>query len=176
MNERRIIDNKVLLGEVCQMLSQGKRVKLRAKGDSMRPFIIGEDDLLILAQPTQLRKYDVVLARIEGNREGGEEIEGTGIKRSGIEGERDKKYRYVIHRIIGINGERFTLMGDGNLNAVEECCRGEIFGIVEGIIRAGKEQSLTSRGARCRAITWRALLPLRRLKSKIFTLMIKFRH
>ena len=186
MNERRIISNEVLLGEVCQMLSQGKRVKLRAKGNSMRPFIVGDEDLLVLAPPTQLRKYDVVLARVEGKRAEGDEIEGKGIERDEIEAEgiegnriegvRSKKYRYVIHRIIGINEERFTLMGDGNLYAIEECSLKEIFGVVESVIHDGKECRLNSYGARFWAIAWRILLPLRRLKSKISILRIKICH
>ena len=146
MNDRRTIDNEILLREVCVLLSQGKRVKLRAKGNSMRPFINGSKDILVLTPLTTLHKYDVVLARIKGKR-------------------------YVVHRIIEISENRITLMGDGNLYGNEECVSTNIFGTVESIIHNGKEYSLRSSSARLCAIAWRFLLPLRRMKSKILNLI-----
>ncbi|MDE5875936.1 MAG: S24/S26 family peptidase [Muribaculaceae bacterium] len=142
MNDIRNIDNDILLREVCVLLSQGKTVKLRAKGNSMRPFINGSKDILVLTPAATLHKYDVVLARIDGKR-------------------------YVVHRIIGINGNRITLMGDSNLYGTEECSRSDIFGTVKTILHNGKEHSLTSPAARLYAIAWRFLLPLRRAKQKI---------
>lgn len=142
MNDVRTIDNEILLGEICSLLSQGKRVKLRAKGNSMRPFIHGGEDTLVLAQRNPLRKGDVVLARIDGKR-------------------------YVAHRIVEMRQDRVTLMGDANLYETEECRLSDIFGTVESIIRNGKEHIIMSPYARFRAQTWRFFLPLRRLKVKI---------
>lgn len=142
MNELRTIDNDTLLGEICILLSQGKRVKLRAKGNSMRPFIHGNEDLLLLVPSDNLRKGDVVLARIDGKR-------------------------YVVHRIIGMRGERITLMGDGNIYETEECSRSNIYGIVESVIRKGKVHNIGSQYAIFSAKAWRFLLPLRRLKLKL---------
>lgn len=142
MNDRRTINNEVLFREICVLLSQGKRVKLRPKGNSMRPFIDGSKDILVLTPPASLSKYDVVLARIDGKR-------------------------YVIHRIIKISENRITLMGDSNLYGKEECFRSDIFGTVESIIHNGKEHSLRSSSARLYAMLWRCLLPLRRVTRKI---------
>ncbi|MDE6695398.1 MAG: S24/S26 family peptidase [Muribaculaceae bacterium] len=139
MNNPLIIDNETLLGEICILLSQGKRVKLRAKGNSMKPFIHGNEDILVLAPSGFLSMGDVVLARI------------------------DEK-RYVVHRIIGIRGDSITLMGDGNLYEKEHCFRSDIYGIVEILIRQGKELNLGSPKSHLIAKIWRWLLPLRRIK------------
>ena len=142
MNDTRTIDNDTLLGEICLHLSNGKNVKLRAKGNSMRPFILGNKDIILLTPSDSLHKGDVVLARIDGKR-------------------------YVIHRIIGIRGDKITLMGDGNLYATEECSRSDIYGTVEKIIREGKVHNMTSLYALLCAQAWRFTLPLRRIKTKI---------
>lgn len=142
MNDAKTIDNETLLGEIRTLLSQGKRVKLRAKGDSMWPFIHGIEDTLLLAPAENLRKGDVVLARIDGER-------------------------FVVHRIIQMTGDSITLMGDGNLYQTEECSRSDIYGTVENIIRGGKEHHIKAPDARLRATVWRYLLPLRRMKFRI---------
>ncbi|MDE6511163.1 MAG: S24/S26 family peptidase [Muribaculaceae bacterium] len=142
MNKPRAIDNDVLLSEICHHLSQGKKVKLRAKGSSMWPFIHGNEDTLLLTPVSTLSKGDIVLAHIDGKR-------------------------YVIHRIIGIIGDKITLMGDGNLYETEECSRSDIYGKIESVIRDGKVNDLGSPKARLSAIIWRSLLPLRRLKLKL---------
>ena len=142
MNKPRAIDNETFLREVCLHLSQGKSVRLRAKGNSMRPFIHGGNDILLLVPSESLSKGDVVLARIDGKR-------------------------YVIHRIIEINGDKFTLMGDGNLYEKEQCLRSDIYGTVESVIREGRKHNLRSGKARLYATAWRCLLPLRRLNHKL---------
>lgn len=119
-----------MLGEVCALLAEGKRVRFRAKGGSMRPLIRGDEDLLVLAPFTALQKGDVVLARTGG---GG----------------------YVVHRITGISGDRITLMGDNNLRYTEECSRTDIYGKAVAVIRNGRERSLTSFRSMLYARLWR---------------------
>ncbi|MDE5813282.1 MAG: S24/S26 family peptidase [Muribaculaceae bacterium] len=148
MNDTRSIDNEILLGEICLHLSQGKRVKFRAKGNSMRPFIQGNEDILLLSPSDSLHKDDIVLACIDGKR-------------------------YVIHRIIGIRGDKITLMGDGNLYGTEKCSRSDIFGTVVRIVHKGKEYNMTSLYASLSAKIWRFVLPIRRMKTKISNKIIR---
>lgn len=138
MNKGIRIDNDIILGDVCRLLSEGKKVKLRAKGNSMRPFIHC-DDLLLIEPSVDFQKGDVVFARI------------------GME-------RFVAHRIIGIKEERFILMGDANLYETEGCRRQEVYGAVRSVIRNGKARSLSSTWIRFLASAWRFILPLRRIK------------
>ena len=142
MNKPRAINNDILLGEICLHLSQGKKVKLRAKGSSMWPFVHGDEDTLLLTPVSTLSKGDIVLAHIDGKR-------------------------YVVHRIVDLNENTITLMGDGNLYEKETCTRSDIYGAVDTIIRDGEELSLISKKAHMQARIWRLLLPLRRLKAKI---------
>lgn len=128
--EKHPIANDVLLAEVCAALAAGKQVRLRVKGHSMRPLIRGDADTLVLVPPGVLRKGDVVLARIGGDR-------------------------YVVHRIVGIDGDSITMKGDGNLYRTEECRRKDISGKAMAVIRNGKQRSLTSFGAMLHARLWR---------------------
>ena len=108
----------------------------------MHPFIHGNEDIILLAPLTDLHKGNIVLALIDGKR-------------------------YVIHRIIRINGDNFTLMGDGNLYGKERCSRADIYGTVVTVIRNGKERNIGLSGVCIYARLWRLILPLRRLKIKI---------
>lgn len=135
---KRTIANGELLGEVCTMLAAGKKVKIRAKGNSMEPFIHDDKDTLLLAPVEALRTGDIVLARIS---------EG----------------RYILHRIIKISGGQITLMGDGNLFKTEECSISDIYGIAVTAIRYGEERSLISFKSRLCAKAWRMLLPIRQV-------------
>ena len=147
----RTIANDQLLGEVCTLLAAGKKVKIRAKGDSMRPFIHGDKDALLLAPVEALHTGDIVLARIS---------EG----------------RYILHRIIAISGDQITLMGDGNLFKTEHCNISDIYGIAVTAIRHGEERSLVSFKSRLYAKAWHMLLPIRQIfnfskrKLKVITL------
>jgi hypothetical protein len=78
-----------------RLVSEGVSVTLPVDGRSMLPFIVGGRESVILQQPAELKVGDVVLALAGG--------------------------RYVVHRIISINGDNITLMGDGNLVGTESC-------------------------------------------------------
>ena len=137
MEANRTIANDELLGEVCTLLATGKKVKIRAKGDSMLPFIHGDKDTLLLAPVEALHTGDIVLARIS---------EG----------------RYILHRIIKISGGQITLIGDGNLFKTEQCNISDIYGIAVTAIRQGKERSLISFKSILYAKAWHMLLPIRK--------------
>ena len=80
--------------EVSQMLQSGNSVTLRAKGNSMLPFIMEERDTVVLQKAEAFAVGSVVLACLPSNR-------------------------YVLHRVYRIKGEHIMLMGDGNLHAME---------------------------------------------------------
>ena len=139
MNESLHIDNATILGHVCSLIAEGKRVKIHAKGDSMRPFIREESDSLIIGPADTLHIGDIVLARTDDGD-------------------------YVVHRIIHIADDNVTLAGDGNLFRRETARREHIYGKIETIIRNGTHRSLYDFTARLAAFVWRMLLPLRRMK------------
>ena len=148
MSVRRRIDNEVLIGEVCAALGEGRMVKLRAKGESMRPSIRGGEDTLLIARAAELRRGDVVLARTMAGR-------------------------YVVHRIIRIEGERTPRAGDGHPTGPQEGRREPVYGRVEAIVSGGRTRRLTTGWRRKYALMRRRLFPLRRLARRVINVLKK---
>ena len=107
--KKMVIPNEIFLGEVSEMLAEGAEVIIMTKGSSMLPFIIGDRDSVKLKKMETTSVGDMVLAEI-------------------------CKGRYVLHRVQEIDGDRVTLMGDGNLYGTEKCLLGDIKGTVTEII------------------------------------------
>ena len=64
--EKVTLPNDMLLADVVSLLSSGHTVTLRAKGDSMFPFIVGGRDCVVLQRSRSVRVDDIVLARLPG--------------------------------------------------------------------------------------------------------------
>ena len=128
--DKRVLPNKVLLEEAGQLLDEGREVTFTPLGSSMLPFIRGGKDSVTLRKKDSAEVGDIVLVRLPG--------------------------RYVLHRIIALDGEKVTLMGDGNLAGTEACTRADIMGTVTAIQR-GKRNVIPGKGR-----FWRALKPFRR--------------
>ena len=142
------IANDILIPELARLLNEEKEVRFTPSGNSMRPYIEGEADSVILAPLARApRRGDIILARV---------IAPNGQR------------LYVLHRLVRIerdeNGEEaFILMGDGNLQGEEVCSRADIIGRVAAIERPdGKRKPLT------RGRLWYRLLPLRHYLLKIY--------
>lgn len=137
--QKLVIPNRILLGEVSSLLAEGKEVILMTKGNSMLPFIVGDRDSVRLKSMPEVNVGDVVLARIaEGH--------------------------YVLHRIIKIDGQNVTLMGDGNIKGTEQCTLADICGTALAVIRPkGREYDPRSASSMRQARAWRRMLPFRRI-------------
>ena len=138
-----IVPNDILLEEVRRLLAEGKEVILLTKGQSMTPFIRGERDSVAMIRKPDVCVGDIVLAKVEGER-------------------------YVLHRVIKREGERLTLMGDGNIRGHEHCTCDLVAGTVTRIIKpSGRE--IKPRDGRF----WRALLPMRRIIIGVWRRVVK---
>ena len=136
-------DNEII-EEACRLVREGVNVTLPVKGRSMLPFIIGDKDSVILRGPGVIDVGDVVLAWADGNR-------------------------YVVHRIIRIDGDRVTLMGDGNVGMTEHCLLGDIKARVTHVVSAdNKERDLHNRWRMLAARLWYWLRPVRRVLLAIY--------
>ena len=92
--DRLLLPNASLLGEVENMLADGRSVMLKATGNSMLSFIVGGRDSVLVRRPSgiqALQVWQIALAHLPDSR-------------------------YVLHRIVRIHGAEIFLMGDGNLN------------------------------------------------------------
>ena len=130
-------DNEII-EEAIRLVDEGVSVTLPVNGNSMLPFIIGGKESVILQKPELPKVGDVVLAWADG-------------------------YRYVVHRIVRIDGERVTLMGDGNLVGTEHCLLNDIKARVTHVVDAKERTHYLYKGWRKRAAKmWYWLRPIRR--------------
>ena len=125
--------NEVLLPEVAAMLAAGSEVELRTKGSSMLPFIVGDRDSVRLKAMPAYAEGDAVLAEIAPGR-------------------------FVLHRIVRIDGDCVTLKGDGNLVGTESCRLGDVKGKAVAVVRpGGRIRDLAGPRSIARARRWNAL-------------------
>ena len=97
-------NNNILLPEFERLLNEGHMVEFTPQGVSMRPFIEGGRDSVLLRKCKKLRLGHIVLAKI------GEQ--------------------YVLHRVVKFEGNKIILQGDGNLEGQEVCRGKDIVGYV----------------------------------------------
>ncbi len=138
MRRKIVVQNNELFDDLATMISSGESVVLRTKGQSMRPFIIGGEDSVELTKiDDEIEIGDILLAKI------------------------DNPSRYVIHRVVKIEDERVTLMGDGNLVGIEECSKESVVARVTSIIKPNRIIDPNSKYQQCYAKIWQKLTPIR---------------
>ena len=131
------VPNESFFADVVRILNEGKQVTIPVKGFSMLPFIRGQRDLVVLEKRTSYAPYDIVLFRCQG--------------------------RYIMHRILTIEGDRVEIQGDGVARGREKVRLGDIAGKAVRILRDGKQEvDPDSPGQLRRARRWRRLRPIRR--------------
>ena len=145
-SDSRLKDNKIIQ-EAVNLVEEGICVTLPVDGRSMLPFIIGGKDSVLLEKPRKAEIGDVVLAWVE-------------------------ECRFVVHRIIAINGNEVTLMGDGNIRGVEKCCLDDIKASVTYVVdKKGKRRNIKDKKYRWGSYVWRKLRPVRRYLLAIYKII-----
>ena len=130
--------------EALRLVQKGVTVTFPVTGQSMLPFIIGGKESVILHAPGLTAVGDVVVARVDGNR-------------------------YVVHRIINIDGDRVTLMGDGNVKGTEHCLLKDVKARVTHVVDAkDKTYYLYNKWRKSAAKVWYWLRPIRRYLLAIY--------
>lgn len=147
MTIRKRANTELLLHEATRLVSEGKRVVIRVKGNSMLPFLRNEKDSVELDKATDLKCGDIVLAFVENRR-------------------------FVLHRIIKTDGNKVVLMGDGNLKGCELCTipdiKAKAVKIIKEVKNGTKQIDCTAPAHLKRACLWRKLLPIRRYLLAIY--------
>lgn len=144
----KMVPNEMMFSEVLSVIKTGATAVIRPKGISMHPFIRDERDCIALARPYDLRKYDIVLVHLENGS-------------------------YVLHRIIEVDGENLTLMGDGNLCGRERCRKEDVVAKAIKIIKKDSEIDCRSASHLRKARLWKTLLPIRRYLLAIYRRLYK---
>ena len=141
--EKMVVDNDTFFADVLQVLEQGRRVTIPVKGFSMLPFIRGSKDLVVLekADVDRLQADDIVLFHM-GPAAGG---------------------RYVMHRILSVEGDAVDIMGDGVPENHEHVRRNQVLAKAVEILRDGKRSVDPYSPGQLRLVHfWQRLRPLRR--------------
>lgn len=141
-----LVENDILIPEMGRLLKGGQQVVFTPGGVSMRPFIEGGRDTVILEypQPDTIRVGDILLCKV---------------------GE-----RFVLHRLISIEGDTLRLKGDGNITSGEICRRDDVIGRVIGIrTPKGRKKRLT------RGRLWHYLSPVRKYLLKVYRKLLKLK-
>lgn len=139
--EKMVLNNDEFFAQVLEMLADGRRVTIPVKGYSMLPFIRGEKDLVVLEKATDIAPDDIVLFHM-GPMEGG---------------------RYVMHRILSVDGDKVDIMGDGVPYNHEHVSRSQIYGKAVQILRGGTRPVDPYSPSELRKVHfWQRIRPLRR--------------
>ena len=141
------IANDILIPELARLIAEEKEVRFTPSGNSMRPFIEGNKDSVVLTPLTRAPRCGDILL-VHAKQPGGQGI-------------------YVLHRLVRIEhdeqGELLVLQGDGNLQGEEKCRVADIIGRVRRIENPKGRAKLLTRGR-----IWHALLPFRGFLLKIY--------
>lgn len=113
--ETKIIQNGPFFREVAIRVAEGERVRIRAKGNSMLPFIRDGKDEIILEKPNthSFQKGRMLLIKLVGER-------------------------YILHRVKRISEGLILCHGDGNLSVFETCTGEDVIAEATEVIRNGK--------------------------------------
>lgn len=147
-NDAIHIPNEKLIPAVAEDVRAGSTVTLRLFGNSMLPFLHDGRDKALLAAPRTPRVGEPVLAEIA-------------------------PHRYVLHRVVEVDGDRLTLLGDGNLS-VEQCRKSDIIASVIGFYRKGRARLDCIDGTKWRiySAVWMSLRPVRRFLLAIYRRLV----
>ncbi len=138
-----IVANQILIPEMGRLLQEGREILFTPSGVSMRPYIEGGKDTVLLKKMEQIRVGDMCLALATRPNQ--------------------PEPSYVLHRVIRKEGDRIVLMGDGNLQGEEYCQSKDVIGTVIRIITPWGKRKPVTRGR-----LWYLLLPQRRFWLKVY--------
>lgn len=143
-HKKRIIremNNDIIIPQVKVFIDEGRTVTLAVQGRSMRPFLEGGRDAVVIAPvKAPLAVGDVILAEVTPKV-------------------------YMLHRIIALDGEQVTMQGDGNIGQTETFHRENVIGIITGFQRKGRKKIEQATGLKWRLYSkiWLSLTPFRRI-------------
>jgi hypothetical protein len=145
--QRISVENNVFLPQVVQLIEEGHKATIIARGNSMRPFIEDGRDKLVFGKVDRLVVGDVVLAEVsEGH--------------------------FVCHRIEKLENGVVTMRGDGNVVGTEVFPEANVRAKLVQVVRKGKTYTLASSTLwRCYSTVWPKLFPMRRYLLALYRLL-----
>ena len=124
-----------------QFIGENGFLIIHPVGVSMLPLLRGGKDTVELVAPDAVSLHDVIWYR----RPDGE---------------------YVLHRVVGIEGDTFVLCGDHQIAREHGVCREDILGVMRGFYRGERHVSVDNMWYRAYVALWSHML-LRRVVLKL---------
>jgi hypothetical protein len=121
-------ENSKLFPFLFKEIEAGHTIKLTLRGNSMRPFLENDRDVALLTKPVPPRVGLPVLAEVSPGK-------------------------YVLHRIVKLDGEKMMMRGDGNYHC-EQCKVSDIRAGVAGFYRKGRDKMDSVDGKKWRTYSW----------------------
>ncbi|MFA5011884.1 MAG: S24/S26 family peptidase [Ignavibacteria bacterium] len=113
-----IVSLEHLIPVIRKSLSEGKPVRFTSTGSSMAPFIYNGDEIELLPINEKLKRCDIILLEKDTNK-------------------------YVLHRIVKIDGEKAFLRGDAQSKAEGPFKKQKAIGIAGISYRKGRRRDHT---------------------------------
>lgn len=141
------------MAEECRSLLEKEiringEIIIKASGNSMRPFIRPNEDILIIEKVgDSIVKNDIVLFYHDD--------------------------KVVLHRVIAVHSDSIDTRGDNSVRAEKGINKSDIFGKLTRVKRDGREIDVNSKSCRAAALLWYYMFPFRcavKIPRKIITL------
>lgn len=146
---RKLVVPNHFFAVAAELLRNGQTVRLHVDGQSMYPFIHGgKDEIEVVPYDgkTPLEPWCCPFYQWGG--------------------------KYMIHRYIGMDGDKCRMLGDGNIYRIEEVSRNEIVGILRTIYHSdGSIQDCRDKKWLKKAAWWYRLRKVRRFIIPLFRLL-----
>ena len=134
------------------IMETGAAAPLVISGSSMSPFLVHGRDTVFLTPPKkQLKKGDMILYR----------------RQSGA---------YVLHRIRAVEGETFTLIGDGQTEKEHGIRPEQVLAVVTAVRRKGRRLKKGSFWWDFFEKIWLNMIPLRPAALRIYGFLMRKHH
>ncbi len=132
-----------LMPTIKEQLRAGGSVRFSPNGTSMRPMLRqGKDTVVLSPLPEQLKPFDLPLYQ----RDNGQ---------------------YVLHRIIAVEDQGFTCVGDNQVQLEYGVRQDQMIGLVTAFYRGKKEWSVSSLSYRIYCRFWHGTRSIRRVWRKL---------
>lgn len=148
MNDNvKVLPPEAAMERLLALMSTGAAAPLVISGSSMSPFLVhGRDTVYLTLPPQKLKRGDMILYR----------------RQSGA---------YVLHRIQAVEGETFTLIGDGQLEKEHGIRPDQVLAIVTAVRRKGKLLKKGSFRWMFFEKIWLRMIPLRPAALRLYGLL-----
>lgn len=145
----KVLPPEAAVERLLAIMATGAAAPLVISGYSMSPFLVhGRDTVYLTPPPETLKKGDMILYRRD----------------SGM---------YVLHRICAVEGNTFTLIGDGQQEKEQGIRKDQILALVTAVRRKGKLLKKGSFWWDFFETVWLNMIPLRPAALKLYGLMKK---